>query len=338
MKKRVKKKSQKHQQRRSLFGLFRRQHDTMPSEKPNAPQSDATSIADGDTTERAAGPVDVPAGYRDDLSNSPESAVFIPPPPEQKERPIPTTARLPAITEEELAAAQRAAQSYKEVLAERQQRAKAKRPSERKRVAEVRPRRSEGGLFSFIFSVIGLIIRMAVVIVLVAAIGGFVGYEAVRMYVRTPEVVVPNVKGMKLVDAFDALGQKKLGLLKERVEPNSLVAPGEIIEQKPPPGTKAKQGTVVRVVVSSGRANYIVPDVIGERRENAENKIRGAGLEVGDISYLESETVPRDCVISQNPEPNKGLQQPAPVHLLLSKGPPRTSTATLPSPSPTPNP
>ena len=214
----------------------------------------------------------------------------------------------------------------------RNQRGESSRRVERER----RRPRSEGGLFSFIFSLLGTIIRMTVVIILVGAIGAIIGYEGVRFYVKTPEVVVPNVRGMKLPDAFDTLGQKKLGLLKERVEPNTLVAPGEIIEQKPPPGTKAKEGTVVRVVVSSGRANYIVPDVVGETRENAVNKIKGAGLEVGDITYLENETVPRDCVISQNPEANKGLDQPAPVHLLLSKGPPRTPAASgssLPSPS-----
>ncbi|GIX43896.1 MAG: PASTA domain-containing protein [Candidatus Hydrogenedentota bacterium] len=198
-------------------------------------------------------------------------------------------------------------------------------PYERvERERRLRPR-SEGGFFSFVFGLIGLIIRMTIVTVLVGALGAFVGYEVVRAYVRTPEVVVPNVKGMKVQDAFDALAQKKLGLLKERAEPNAIVAPGEIIEQKPPAGSKAKEGTVVRVVVSSGRANYIVPDVVGETRENAINKIRGAGLEVGNITYMESDTAPRDSVISQNPEANKGLEQPMPVHLLVSAGPPGTA-------------
>jgi hypothetical protein len=230
-------------------------------------------------------------------------------------------------------AAEAASQAYRRLSADEMRRRHPSRRSPLKRVDEVRVRRSEGGLFAFIFSLIGLVIRMTIVVVLVGAIGAFVGYEMVRFYVRTEEVVVPNVRGMKEADALDVLAQKKLGLLKERVEPNPLVAPGEIIEQKPPPGGKAKQGTLVRVVVSSGRANYIVPDVVGERRENAVNKIRGAGLEVGDISYLESETVPRDCVISQNPEPNKGLEKSEPVHLLLSKGPPKSSASPLPTPA-----
>ncbi len=236
-------------------------------------------------------------------------------------------------TSPEKGATQPAAAAYRRASAKEQQRRSLARPKWQGRVEESRKSRNEGGLFSFLFSLIGLVIRMAIVVVLVGAIGAFIGYEVVRAYVRTEEVVVPNVRGMKVPDALDVLGQKKLGLLKERVEPNTLVAPGEIIEQKPPPGGKAKQGTLVRVVVSSGRANYIVPDVVGERRDNAENKIRGAGLDVGDISYLESETVPRDCVISQNPEPNKGLEKPEPVHLLLSKGPPKTPAPTQPTPA-----
>jgi hypothetical protein len=335
MKKRSKKRVPKREKRRSLLGLFRRAPTAgdaaagAPELEPESPGlEDAARLAESEPP--------------DSTSSSEQTRTFATlrdapspvPPRSAEERAIPTTARLPIVTDEELAAAQRAAQAYQDVSKDLRRRAQPRRPSGTRRVAEVRPRRREGGFFTFVFSVIGLIIRMVIVLVLVGALGAVVGYEAVRLYVRTPEVVVPNVKGMKLPDAFDTLGQKKLGLLKERVEPNSLVAPGEIIEQKPPPGTKAKEGTVVRVVVSSGRANYIVPDVIGERRENAENKIRGAGLEVGDISYLESETVPRDCVISQNPEPNKGLEQPAPVHLLLSKGPPRSSaSSSLPAPS-----
>jgi beta-lactam-binding protein with PASTA domain len=195
------------------------------------------------------------------------------------------------------------------------------RPMERVEKLPRRRPREEGGFFSFVFGIIGLVIRMVIVIVLVAIIGGFLGYETIRWYVKTPEVVVPNVRGMKVADAFEIVSQKKLALEKERSEANAIVASGEIIDQKPPPGGKTKEGTAVRVIISSGRANLVVPDVVGETRENAETKIKGAGLEVGNVTYLEDDRVPRDGVISQNPEANKGLDQATPVHLLLSSGP-----------------
>jgi beta-lactam-binding protein with PASTA domain len=189
--------------------------------------------------------------------------------------------------------------------------------------------RSRFGFFSFIFGFVGLVFKMIFVTVLVMALAAWFSYEAVRMYVKTPEVTVPNVRGMREADAVKLLSAKKLALIEERSEPSPLVAPGEIIDQRPLPGTSAKEHTLVRIVISSGRSNFIVPDVVGETRDNALNKIKGAGLEVGDVLTIENEKVPKDAVISQNPEANKGLDQPAKVDLLISAGP-RGSSLTMP--------
>ncbi len=331
----------KRQERKSLFGLFRRIPSGKHATDAAEPEEPSFHLADSTPISTARLPR-VPLDPSEDTAGAGAAAPEQVAPPEESRSessapPIPDTLRIVVPRREEPDPARVAAEAHRRVASREKALRRPPRPSPQKRIEKLAPRSREGGLFSFFFSLIGLIIRMTVVILLVGAIGAIIGYETVRTYVRTPEVVVPNVRGMKLADAFDVLGQKKLALLKERVEPNALVSPGEIIEQKPPPGTKAKQGTAVRVVVSSGRANYIVPDVVGERRENAENKIRGAGLEVGAITYLESETVPRDCVISQNPEPNKGLEKPEPVHLLLSKGPPRgASSSAVPAPSSSP--
>ena len=183
-----------------------------------------------------------------------------------------------------------------------------------------RPRQA-GGFFSAIFGFFGLIFKMIVVTGLVMGLGVGIGYLAIRWYVKTKEITVPNVRGMKLGDAVDVLSPKKLYLIKERAEASSRVSPGEIIDQRPPAGTAVKENTPIRVIVSSGRANFMVPDVIGETRDNAINKIKGARLEMGNITYLEDPKVPKDSVINQVPEPNKGLDQPAKVDLLISSGP-----------------
>jgi beta-lactam-binding protein with PASTA domain len=177
------------------------------------------------------------------------------------------------------------------------------------------------GFFSFIFGLFGLVIKMTIVTLLVFAIGGVAGYKVISLYVKGKEIPVPNVRGMKVADAVDILSDKKLSLVKERAESSGLVAPGEIIDQRPPVGTTVKENTVVRVVVSSGRAKFIVPDLIGETRENAVNKIKGARLEVGNIIYIEDDTVAKDTVITQVPDANKGLDAPGKVDLLISSGP-----------------
>src|SRR5690606_33868979 len=120
-------------------------------------------------------------------------------------------------------------------------------------------------------------------------------------YIKSPEVTVPNIAGMKVQEAFEVLSEKQLGIKKISEESSGLVAPGEIISQNPAAGSISKEGAVVGVVISSGRSKFIVPTVVSESRENAINKIKGAGLEVGNILYMEDSTIPKDHVVSQNP-------------------------------------
>lgn len=189
--------------------------------------------------------------------------------------------------------------------------------------------RNRFGIFSFFFGLFGLFFKMVFVTILVMAIAGFLSYEAVRAYIKTPEVTVPDVRGKKIGEAVNGLAEKKLALYQERAEASALVAPGEIISQRPLPGMTTKERTSVRVVVSSGRATFVVPDLVGETRENALNKIKGARLEVGDVTDIESEKSAKDIVITQDPEAGKGLDQSTKVNLLISSGP-RGSSFTMP--------
>jgi beta-lactam-binding protein with PASTA domain len=188
------------------------------------------------------------------------------------------------------------------------------------------------GFFSFIFGFIGLIFKLILTTVLVTGLAIFISYEAVSHYVKTVEVVVPNVKGMRVLDAMKLLsdnGKKDLALIEEKAEASGLVAPGEIIDQKPAPGTTVKKGANIRVTISSGRASITVPELVRETLENAINKIKGAGLQVGDVIHVDSELVPKDSVISQSPEGGKGLDKPTKVDLMVSSGP-RGNSVTMP--------
>jgi hypothetical protein len=204
------------------------------------------------------------------------------------------------------------------------------RPKPKPRPASVRvadlPRRTYAARhrFAFLWYILGffgLIFRVVLVTVIVMGLTGAAGYYAVRMYVKTAETTVPNVRGMKIEAALAAAAQSKLGLTEERSESSGMVAPGEILGQRPLPGARVKAGSTVRVVVSSGRAAFVVPDVVNETQENAINKIKGARLEVGNITPYASDKVPKGVIIGQSPEAGKGLDDAKKVDLLVSSGP-----------------
>jgi len=178
------------------------------------------------------------------------------------------------------------------------------------------------GPISMFIGFIWLVFKMIFFTALVMGIAMGIGYYAIKVYIKRPEVTVPNVSGMKVNEAFAVLADKNLALKEIRAESSGLVAPGEIISQSPPPGGTGKEGTAVGVVISSGRSKFVVPKVIGETRENAVNKIKGAGLDVGNILMIEDENTPAGQVISQTPTENTGLDEPKKVDLMVSKGPP----------------
>lgn len=191
------------------------------------------------------------------------------------------------------------------------------------------PAEARYGFFSIFFGFIGLIIRVVVVTVIVLGIAAVVGFEAVRMYVQTPTVTVPNVSGMRVPEALALLSKSQLALFEERVEPNSMSPPGEILSQRPAAGVATKSASVVRVTIAGGRASFVVPNVVGETREIAINRIAGAGFQVGNVTTLESDSVAQDSVISQTPEGGRGFETAERVDLLVSAGP-RGSSLLMP--------
>ncbi len=181
------------------------------------------------------------------------------------------------------------------------------------------------GPFSLLFGFLWLIFKMVFFTGLVLGLGALIGFMVMTEYIKTPEVTVPNVSGMKIEEAFTVLSDKSLGVNKSGTESSGLVAPGEIISQQPPAGSAAKVNTQVGVVISSGRSQFVVPNVVNETKENAVNKVRGARLEVGNVLTLEDNSVPRGNVISQTPIGGTGSDDAIKVDLMISAGPPGKS-------------
>lgn len=181
------------------------------------------------------------------------------------------------------------------------------------------------GPFSMLFGFLWLLFKMVFFTGLVFGLGALIGFMVLTKYIKTPEVTVPNVSGMTVEEAFNALSAKNLGLIRLREESNALVAPGEIVSQQPVDGASAKEKTMVGLVISSGRSRFIVPNVVNEPQDIAENKIQGAQLQVGKILPMESPTIPAGNVISQSPIGGEGRDEAVEVDLMISTGPPGKS-------------
>jgi beta-lactam-binding protein with PASTA domain len=85
-------------------------------------------------------------------------------------------------------------------------------------------------------------------------------------------------------------------------------------------------GSAVDLVISSGPAPAVVPNVVGQAQATATSAITGAGLAVGTVTQQSSSTVPSGSVISESPAAGTSVATGSTVNLVVSSGsPPQAS-------------
>lgn len=104
--------------------------------------------------------------------------------------------------------------------------------------------------------------------------------EPVRLTVSDgpPPVVVPDVAGLEVDDATDALSTEGFKVARDDAFDETVPA-GAVIRTDPGEGKGAEQGSTVTLVVSMGPEGT-VPDVVGMTVEEAEGLLEKAGYEV----------------------------------------------------------
>jgi len=132
-------------------------------------------------------------------------------------------------------------------------------------------------------------------------------------------IVVPNVVGESEAAAEAAITGAGLTVGTVTTASSDTVPAGDVISQNPAGGTSVAAGTAVDLVVSSG-VSIVVPNVVGQSEAAAEAAITGAGLAVGTVTTVASDTVPAGDVISQNPAGGTSVPAGTAVDLVISSG------------------
>jgi eukaryotic-like serine/threonine-protein kinase len=131
---------------------------------------------------------------------------------------------------------------------------------------------------------------------------------------------VPGVAGRKQAVAEDMM--KEAGFETDaRREPSDSVDEGRVISTQPGENTQLEKGRTVVLVVSSGPEQVSVPDVVGDREDDARSTLEGAGLRA-DVTEEESETDEPGTVLRQDPGSGAKLDKGGTVKLVVAKAPP----------------
>jgi serine/threonine protein kinase len=147
---------------------------------------------------------------------------------------------------------------------------------------------------------------------------GFVGIWMTR-WVVPKQTPVPELAG-KDIEEVRAFAKNMKVALREHAD--YMDRPRNIVYKSDPPrGDQLRMGHVLNVWYSRGSVYVTPPNVVNLQRDDAEQKLKDAGLTVGKVILEFSAKVPRDAVITQDVSPKKRVLHDTPVGLLVSDGP-----------------
>jgi serine/threonine-protein kinase len=132
------------------------------------------------------------------------------------------------------------------------------------------------------------------------------------------QVTVPDVTGLTRESAESRLRDEGLEVSADE-QPSSDVAEGDVISQNPTAGTHVSRGATVTIVVSTGKPQVDVPDVIGMTEEGATSRLTAAGLSPVSQERTVTDPAQDGVVIEQRPGAGTQVDEGREVVIVVGK-------------------
>ncbi len=136
----------------------------------------------------------------------------------------------------------------------------------------------------------------------------------------TEEVVLPDLKNKNIIFVLETLTALDLNPKLYGTEYSKTCLRYHVISQDPEPGAVIKKGRDVVIYISKGEKLIKVPDLRYMLLADAKILIEKDELKIGTISKTCSDSVSKNNIISQYPNPNSQQKRNSPINLLISSG------------------
>lgn len=133
------------------------------------------------------------------------------------------------------------------------------------------------------------------------------------------QVEVPNIVGHTVDEAQRMLNDLQLGIVKGGEEASDTYPEGQIISQDIKEGTKVDIHTAISYVISTGKADIVIPDVVNSSQTKAETTLKSKGLDTMITQEYSSE-VKIGRVIRTSPEAGTEVSSGTTVEVVVSLG------------------
>jgi serine/threonine-protein kinase len=159
--------------------------------------------------------------------------------------------------------------------------------------------------------------RLLVLSGALAATFGLFFLMALRVTTHAREVKVPDVRGRSMIDATNSLAKAGLTVRVESRRADPKVPAEHVLTQDPEPGTVIRRQRPVRVRVSEGQKDPVVPSVIGQAERTAEVILAQEQVQIGNRDEIRTMSYPAGTVVAQDPG---AKNRAGTVSLLINRG------------------
>ncbi len=182
-------------------------------------------------------------------------------------------------------------------------------------------------------TILGIVTAVIIIIIIIYLIGSMAGLfggkrdktdeepQTDEIIEESGKVEMIDLRGKSFDEAKAELETMGLKIYQASTEESEEYEEGQIISQDIPAGDMVDEGTMIRVVVSSGKgeSEVAVPNVTGYTDTAAIGMLQDAGLDY-NREYESSDKVPEGTVIRQTPESGTIVSEGTKVTIVVSQG------------------
>ncbi|MEE4261156.1 MAG: PASTA domain-containing protein [Desulfobacteraceae bacterium] len=168
---------------------------------------------------------------------------------------------------------------------------------------------------------IAKILKIAALCTAFLLVAGASAYLTLTYIIKSEDtVIVPDLVGKDVVSALELLTDLQLNTKVSGSEYSHQFPKNHVTFQEPEAGSEIKKDRDVRIMISKGTRNILMPNLVALSEQQARMITEENGISRGHLSRTYSQNIAKDHIMAQVPAPGVMITRGASVDILVSMG------------------
>ncbi len=163
--------------------------------------------------------------------------------------------------------------------------------------------------------------KVAILMIVFLIVAGASAYLTLTLIIKSEDtVIVPDLVGKDVVTALEQLTDLQLNTKVNGSEYSRQFPKNYVIYQEPDPGSEVKKDRDIRIILSKGPKNILMPNLISLSEQQARMIMEENSITQGHLTHTYVKSVEKDHIVGQVPSAGTMIERGAPADLMVSMG------------------